>query len=433
MEAKKRKNPPTKKERAISALIAGVILGAIGGAIIGASFNSTLPGALLGAIIIGPTTGIIDYRRKEGQPTPLSYRILMMTFVGAVLGALLGLLFEGLSLTATGLIIGLFSGIFGLRVNKIILGVLTGGLLGFLAWIYLPELNPAILGALVILIYRVLSSVLFGKQENIQLMAERVPRDEIEYVVPFEANSKYVGADYFKDLARNEEGSFIRNLEGIGIVESMENMRGPSCDPDLIHPLIRDFYEHTSDYKLNIKPVWKNRFKLLFWIFKRYIAQPIGQANLPFNTEESQQGVVSYIDTIDFKCDDIIDLRGWVRAFEKSGEAIYVGIYTTFQHQSVGYVSVGFPLPDSNFTATLLPNNHQGSNFFLTSRNTGYSFPGHYLTASENENITVMRLPTFNEEIEVFVKNEQLFTEHRFYLAGLNFLTLYYTMERIGN
>ena len=433
MEAKKRKNPPTKKERGISALIAGAILGAIGGAIIGAGFNSTLPGALLGAIIIGPTAGIIDYRRKEGEPTPLSYRILMMTFVGAVLGALVGLLFEGPSLTATGLIIGLFSGMFGLRVNKIILGVLTGGLLGFLAWVYLPELNPAFLGALVVLIYRLLSTVLFGEQKNIQLMAERVPRDEIKYVVPFEANSKYVGADYFKDLARSEEGSFIRNLEGIGIVESMENMRGPSCDPDLIHPLIRDFYEHTSDYKLNIKPVWKNRFKPLFWIFKRYIAQPIGQANLPFNTEEAQQGVVSYIDTIDFKCDDIIDLRGWVRAFEKSGEAIYVGIYTTFQHQGVGYVSVGFPLPDSNFTATLLPNNHQGSNFLLTSRNTGYSFPGHYLTASENENITVMRLPTFNEEIEVYVKNGELFTEHRFYLAGLNFLTLYYTMEQIGN
>jgi hypothetical protein len=357
----------------------------------------------------------------------------MMSYAGAVLGALFGILFEGLSLTVIGLIIGLLSGVFGLRLNKILLGVITGGLLGFLASTYFPNLNPAILGALVVLFYRVLSSVLFREQENIQLMAERVPRDEIKYVVPFEANSKYVGADYFKDLARSEEGLFIRNLEGTGIVESMENMRGPSCNPDLIHPLIRDFYEHTSDFKLNIKPVWKNRFKPLFWIFKRYIAQPIGQANLPFNTEESQQGVVSYIDTIDFKCDDIIDLRGWVRAFEQSGEAIYVGIYTTFQHQGVGYVSVGFPLPDSNFTATLLPNNHQGSNFLLTSRNTGYSFPGHYLTASENENITVMRLPTFNEEIKVFVEDEQLRTKHRFYLAGLNFLTLYYTMERIDN
>jgi hypothetical protein len=213
----------------------------------------------------------------------------------------------------------------------------------------------------------------------------------------------------------------------------MENMRGPQFDPDLVDPLIREFYEHTSYYKLNIRPEWKSRIKPLFWIFKRYIAQSMGQANLPFNTEEAQRGVVSYIDTIDFSCDDIIDLRGWVRAFEGSDEAIYVGVYTTFQHQSVGYVSVGFPLPDSNFTATLLPTNHNGSNFLLKSRDTGYPYPGHYLTASEDGKLTVVKLPTFDEEIEVYVENGQLRTNHRFYLAGLNFLTLFYTMERIDS
>lgn len=431
MAGNKPKNPPTKNQRAISAGIAGVIIGAVGGAIIGASFDNVLTGTVIGAIVIGPTAAAFDYLRREGQPTNLVYRILMMTFAGGVIGALVGMLFPGLSLVLIGLVIGLSSGLFGLRVNKVVLGIITGGVLGFLVQTFYPGLNPAVFGALVVFTYRVLSTVLFRNQENIQLMAERVPKEEIKYVVPFEANSNYIGADYFKDLARSEEGQFTRNLEGIGIVESMDNMRGPAFNADLVHPLIRDFYEHTSNYKLNITPEWELRFKPLFWIFKRYIAQPIGQANLPFNTEEAQQGVVSYIDAIDFKCDDIIDLRGWVRAFEQTGEAIYVGIYTTFQHQAVGYVSVGFPLPDSNFTATLLPKNHNESDFLLTSRDTGHQFPGHYLTASENENLTVLKLPTLNEEIEVFVRDEQLRTEHRFYLAGLNFLTLHYTMERM--
>jgi len=96
-------------------------------------------------------------------------------------------------------------------------------------------------------------------------------------------------------------------------------------------------------------------------------------------------------------------------------------------------VSVGFPLPDSNFTATLLPRNHNGDNFILTSRDTGYAFPGHYLTSSENETLTVIKLPTFNEEIEVYVEDEQLRTDHRFYLAGLNFLTLHYSMEKVDS
>ena len=431
MESKKKKKPPTRRARAISAGIAGVILGAIGGAIIGASYNNALPGAVLGALVIGPAEAITDGLRRPGDPKPFIYRLLMMSLTGAVVGSLLGMLFTGLSLTTIGIIIGFLSGINGLRINKILLGLISGGAIGFLAQVYFSELDPAIIGALIVLIDRSLSAVLFRGQEEIQVMAERVPRNEIKYVVPFEANSKYVGADYFKDLARSEEGLFVRNQEGIGIVESMDNMRGPAFNAALVHPLIREFYEHTSNFKLNIIPEWDLRYKPLFWIFKRYIAQPIGQANLPFNTEEAQQGVVSYIDTIDFQCDDLIDLRGWVRAFERTGEAIYVGVYTTFQYENVGYVSVGFPLPGSNFTATLLPKNHLDGNFLLTSRNTGYPFPGHYITVSENENLTVMRLTSFDEEIEVYVVDEQLFTDHRFYLAGLNFLTLHYTMERI--
>ncbi len=430
MEGKKKKKPPTRRARAISAGIAGVILGAIGGAIIGASYNNALPGAVLGALVIGPAEAITDGLRRPGDPKPFIYRLLMMSLTGAVVGSLLGMLFTGLSLTTIGIIIGFLSGINGLRINKILLGLISGGAIGFLAQVYFSELDPAIIGALIVLIDRSLSAVLFRGQEEIQVMAERVPRNEIKYVVPFEANSKYVGADYFKDLARSEEGLFVRNQEGIGIVESMDNMRGPAFNAALVHPLIREFYEHTSNFKLNIIPEWDLRYKPLFWIFKRYIAQPIGQANLPFNTEEAQQGVVSYIDTIDFQCDDLIDLRGWVRAFERTGEAIYVGVYTTFQYENVGYVSVGFPLPGSNFTATLLPKNHLDGNFLLTSRNTGYPFPGHYITVSENENLTVMRLTSFDEEIEVYVVDEQLYTDHRFYLAGLNFLTLHYTMDR---
>jgi hypothetical protein len=77
-----------------------------------------------------------------------------------------------------------------------------------------------------------------------------------------------------------------------------------------------------------------------------------------------------------------------------------------------------------------MPFNQDGDSFLLKSRDTGYPFPGHYLTAREDENLTVMKMPTFDEEIEVYVDDGQLKTDHRFYLTGLNFLTLYYTIAR---
>ena len=84
MEGKKRRSPPSKTERILSAGIAGVALGGIGG-----------------AILIGPAEAITDNLRKEGEPKPLFYRMLVMSFVGAVLGEILGMFFTGSSLTAS--------------------------------------------------------------------------------------------------------------------------------------------------------------------------------------------------------------------------------------------------------------------------------------------------------------------------------------------
>jgi hypothetical protein len=50
-----------------------------------------------------------------------------------------------------------------------------------------------------------------------------------------------------------------------------------------------------------------------------------------------------------------VAIRGWIRSFTDTDEPIYVGIYTTYRRGGRGYVSVGFPLPQASFTATLLP------------------------------------------------------------------------------
>jgi hypothetical protein len=121
-------------------------------------------------------------------------------------------------------------------------------------------------------------------------------------------------------------------------------------------------------------------------IFKRLVAQPLGQAAIPSNIEEAQRGMVSTIDTITLDGSDEIDIRGWIRTFADTGKPIYVGIYTTFRHEDRGYVSVGFPIPSANFTATLEP------------RNAG----------------------------------EALRTDHSFALAGRRFLTLHYEIERLA-
>ena len=41
----------------------------------------------------------------------------------------------------------------------------------------------------------------------------------------------------------------------------------------------------------------------------------------------------------------------------------------------------------------------------------------------------MIKIPSFAEEIEVYVDDGRLKTDHRFYVSGANFLTLFYEIE----
>jgi hypothetical protein len=172
--------------------------------------------------------------------------------------------------------------------------------------------------------------------------------------------------------------------------------------------------------------------KPAYELFKRVVAEPLGQAAIPSNIEEAQRGMVSTIDTITPDGDEDIDIRGWIRTFADTGKPIYVGIYTSFRHEDRGYVSVGFPIPSANFTATLEPRNADEHDLLLTSRSQ-LAFPGHYLSSvdSERDALTVLKLLAFEEQIHVYVTGGELKTDHSFSLAGQRFLTLRYEIERL--
>ena len=311
-------------------------------------------------------------------------------------------------------------------------GSLVGAVLGALFQAARRRREPALIAAAVTLVYRLVAAIAYRGRPLVRVMAEEVPASELRYVVPFEARSRYVGADYVEQLAKVRGGTFRRNPPDVGILASLDSLDGPTFDAGRVHPLIREFYEHTSRFRLSIVPEWRRWMKPGYEIFKRLVAQPLGQAAIPSNIEEAQRGMVSTIDTIALDGGEEIDIRGWIRTFADSGKPIYVGIYTSFRHDDRGYVSVGFPIPGANFTATLLPRNAGEHDFELTSRS-DLPYPGHYLSSvdSERDALTVLKLLYFQERIFVSVTDGELRTDHSFYLAGQRFLTLHYEIERL--
>jgi hypothetical protein len=194
---------------------------------------------------------------------------------------------------------------------------------------------------------------------------------------------------------------------------------------------VREFYEHTTRYALDIVPAWRRWVRPGYLLYRSLLARPLGQASVPMNQREAQRGIHSRIDTITLDEDAGIAVRGWIRSFADNDEPIYIGIYTTYRHEGRGYVSVGFPLPQGNFTATLAPRARPGGGLVLTSHS-DLDHPGHYLTYidAETRQLTTLAVRGFAEELDVYVEDGELRAEHAFSVFGLPFLVLHYRMRR---
>jgi hypothetical protein len=281
----------SRSGRILDALVWGVGLGAASGAVLGDALEGVGAGtgAVIGAALYAPAEVITTITRSPAEPKPLWQRILSSTLLMALFGWLLGLIYGSDEPVLTGIISGVLVGLFGLRPVKVALGFLVGAVLGVLFHAVDETVEPALIAAAVTLTYRVIAAFIYRGRPLVRVMAEEVPASELGYVVPFEARSRYVGADYVEQLAEVRGGTFRRNPPDVGILASLDNLEGPTFDAGRVHPLIREFYEHTSRFRLSIIPEWRRWMKPGYEVFKRLVAQPLGQAAIPSNIEEAQR------------------------------------------------------------------------------------------------------------------------------------------------
>jgi hypothetical protein len=253
----------------------------------------------------------------------------------------------------------------------------------------------------------------------------------LPFVVPLESRARYVGTSYVRELADVVGGSYVADAADMGIVASLDELAGPEFDPANVDPRVREFYEHTTRFALDIVPHWRMWVRPGYLLYRTLVARPLGQANVPMNQRETLRGIRSRIDTITQPDADVVAIRGWIRSFTDTDEPIYVGIYTTYRDGDRGYVSVGFPIPQASFTATLLPRSRPGGGLVLTSHS-DLEHPGHYLTYIDptSRDLTTMAVHGFAEQLDVYVQDEELRADHAFSVFGMPFLRLAYRMHR---
>jgi hypothetical protein len=408
-----------------------VVFGGLAGALFTSHWGAgaAAAGAAVGAVLLGAIEIVARARQRPGEIPALWARVAMSCALVAPLGWLLER-FVGAGPVVVGAVAGLLAGALGIRPQKVVLGPLVGAGVGWAlsaAWDPVPG---SVVASVTVLAYRVLSALVF-RDAQVSLLAERVRAEDLPFVVPLEARTRYVGTGYVRDLADRLGGTYIPEAPDVGIVASLDELAGPQFDPATVDPRVREFYEHTTRFELDIVPRWRLWVRPGYLLYRTLVARPLGQANLPMNQRETLRGIRSRIDVIVPARDGVVGVRGWIRSFADNDEPIYVGIYTTYRHDGRGYVSVGFPLPQASFTATLVPQPRSGGGLVLTSRS-DLDQPGHYLTyIDENtRELTALAVHGFSEQLDVHVEDDELRAEHAFWVFGFPFLVLHYRLRR---
>ncbi len=388
-------------------------------------------GAVAGAAVLAASEAVARARQRPGEIPPLWSRIATSAALVAPLGWAAGRLTR-LRPVEVGAATGALGGLLGIRPQKVLLGPLFGAAVGGALGAGRRPVPPSVVAAATMLAYRVTSAAVF-RDAQVSLLAERVRAEDVPFVVPREARSRYVGTGYIRELAGVLGGRYVAAAPDVGIVASVDELAGPDFDPAGVDPLVREFYEHTTRFSLDIVPQWRLWVRPGYLLYRTLVARPLGQANVPMNQRETQRGIRSRIDMIipPEGGGQVPVIRGWIRSFSDTDEPIYVGIYTTYRHGGRGYVSVGFPVPQASFTATLLPQGRPGGGLILTSRSE-LDQPGHYLAYidPESRDLTVLAVRGFAEQLDVYLQDGELRADHAFSVFGFPFLVLHYRMYR---
>jgi hypothetical protein len=386
-------------------------------------------GAVSGTIVLAGAELVARRRQRPDEIPALWSRILTSGALAAPAGWAVGRV-PGTTPVPVAAGFGAVCGLMGFRPQKVAFGPVFGAAFGRVLSSVDPRMPAAVVAAATVVAYRIASAALF-RDAQLSLLRERAAAEDLPFIVPLESRTRYVGTDYVRALAEVVGGTYERDAADAGIVASLDELAGPDLDPSTVDPAVREFYEHTTRFRLDIVPEWRQWVRPGYLLYRTVVARPLGQANVPMNQREALRGIHSRIDTIDRDGDGVADIRGWIRSFAETDAPIYVGIYTTYRHDGRGYVSVGFPLPQATFTATLLPQGRPDGGLTLTSKS-DLPHPGHYLAYidAESRDLTALAVAGFAEELHVHVTDGELQAEHAFWVFGLPFLVLHYRIRR---
>jgi hypothetical protein len=241
-----------------------------------------------------------------------------------------------------------------------------------------------------------------------------------------------IGDAPYRDVAAAEGLTVERDARDGGLVPSFELLRGDGFDPARAHPLVREFYEHTTRFAMD---VWSQTYfpsNIGLWLLVKTISRQVNQLNFPLSPLETAHGMVSEIISMR-RTDGSVRYTGWFRTLAHQQHVLYTGFYMTERAPNAGAcVKVVFPMPNGNATVVLRPSLEPDGSLILDSSGRSFGDPGFYrVQANGNDRVRVWQVKSLEEHFRVYVDARGVLRcDHAVRFLGMPVLKLHYKIFR---
>jgi hypothetical protein len=269
-----------------------------------------------------------------------------------------------------------------------------------------------------------------GIEWMVRLSGRKIRRPDAPWLDCILGQPGAIGSGVYQRIAATNHLE-LSTPPGAGLIEDFEILRGPSFNPDAVHPAVRHFYEHTAAYNFE---VWSEVYlagRFFLWLLVEFISRRMDQLNFPISSLEVAKGMSSEVVQLREPESGRLVYTGWLRRFKSTGKVIYAGIYSVARipNEADPCVKVTFPCRGSA-NVYLRPCSYADGSFGLVSTGASFGASGFYrLVEAGPEAWRVRNFTTLHEVFHVYVDEEGVLrTDHTISFVGLTILRLHYKM-----
>jgi hypothetical protein len=267
----------------------------------------------------------------------------------------------------------------------------------------------------------------------VRFAGKRVDRTDAPWLNCPLGDSELIGTGIYERIGR-EENLELKNVPDAGLIADFEVLRGPSFNPDIVHPRVRHFYEHTAQYQLEAWSEVAMVGRFFLWLLVEFISQRMDQLNFPLSPMEMARGMTSQIIQLIKPTTGELVYTGWLRRLKSSGSVMFAGIYSVAKIPGENNACVKVTFPDrGSANVYLLPINHADGSFGLESRGGKFGKSGFYrLVDAGNDAWHVRNFTTLHEVFRVYEDQEKfLRTDHTISFLGMTIVRLHYKITLV--